>query len=796
MKKDWELNRLKALKEEEERRAELEEDEMLYTYSRDDAYQQVKRRNKQLALEARRVAMDSSDRSLSPRKAGCPTPGDVEASKKKQWVYKTPKIIKDLVRNRNVPVGAREEDINKKKSKVKIRVDDDSNEDIDVETVDAVEEILSRQKIKTKPDKPAVKRQRKSKGDTPVKASRSAVFASAVCSTETTKLDSLPGFCPATQREGIFEKLHSPSKVSASRANIFEQFGLQPPAPAALTGINVVQHQGQPQVLQNALGGSTVRLINTPQGQKMVVVSSGSVASPQPNPHNVVLLQGMQGFTQGIVIGNNIVSLQGTPLNVAPVARAGTPVNIQSPRLVGTPQVLSHKYGARIVAPVAGGVQPNPALVQRFVTGQRVNANLLQGTAVQVSQLSQTNPPCIVNSVQQLANIPQLRLSSPLVHTSGGQLVSLQQNSTPQRKPVQTIASLIAAGKAGKQPQHVASPPVSVSQPVQTSKPPINLASLANIMRAQLPTVTCHSSTPVPTQSQVRVNPTVAKLVASHIHSVCSNASQTTSSQSPAASNRSANPAVVSSTTRSQSPTVVKVVSVSTTATPVSSLNPGKAPSGSVQRGDNPVATINIKGLPPGVSIPASLVNSLVSGSIGGMSKGTVRGVVPQGSSSAQAPKKTVVRLTNPAETALNSHPAVTPVVQNNSETTPVIPKFTKAEVNSPNQTGRGISPVTANASPSTMQAWSNPNLVIRTRKAALKNPVAVPRSPQAGLPPVALTPSMGTGSPKSNGPVVTVSNHVNKSIQQVNVPLVVQDTQVNRESGNPATGVDVIEIQ
>ncbi|XP_052268550.1 helicase domino-like isoform X1 [Dreissena polymorpha] len=41
IKKDWELNRLKALKEEEEKRAEMEEDEMLYTYSRDDAYQQV-----------------------------------------------------------------------------------------------------------------------------------------------------------------------------------------------------------------------------------------------------------------------------------------------------------------------------------------------------------------------------------------------------------------------------------------------------------------------------------------------------------------------------------------------------------------------------------------------------------------------------------------------------------------------------------------------------------------------------------------------------------------------------------
>ncbi|XP_061196592.1 helicase domino-like [Saccostrea echinata] len=46
VKKDWELGRLKALKEEEERRAELEEDEMLYIYYRDDTYNQVKKKSK------------------------------------------------------------------------------------------------------------------------------------------------------------------------------------------------------------------------------------------------------------------------------------------------------------------------------------------------------------------------------------------------------------------------------------------------------------------------------------------------------------------------------------------------------------------------------------------------------------------------------------------------------------------------------------------------------------------------------------------------------------------------------
>ncbi|KAH9503913.1 hypothetical protein Btru_064133 [Bulinus truncatus] len=48
-KKDWELARLKALKEEEERRAELEEDEMLYIYAKDET--QVKKGRKPLKLK-------------------------------------------------------------------------------------------------------------------------------------------------------------------------------------------------------------------------------------------------------------------------------------------------------------------------------------------------------------------------------------------------------------------------------------------------------------------------------------------------------------------------------------------------------------------------------------------------------------------------------------------------------------------------------------------------------------------------------------------------------------------------
>lgn len=812
MKKDWELNRLKALKEEEEKRAELEEDEMLYTYSRDDAYQQVKKRNKMLALEAKKMASEARNLTtvLSPRKAaslGLENGGEGDGKGKKRWVYKTPKIIKDLVRNRNLPEGVMAEEKMKRKSKVKIRVDDDSNEDIDVETVDAVEETAGKQKVRKKLDKPVVKRPRKSKGDTPVK-SRKMGISTAVCSTEATKLDSLPGFSMPTLRDGIFDKLHSPSKGTTSRANIFEQFGLQTPPPASLTGISVVQAQGQAPLLQNAIPGGTVRLINTPQGRQMVVVSSSSLQSPQASPQNVVLLQGMQGFPQGIVVGNNIVSLQGTPLNVTPVARATTPVSIQTPRIVGTPQIVSPKFGARIVTPVVGGLQGNPGLVQRFVTGQRVNQNVIPGAAVQVSH--QTSPP---KSVPQLANIPQLRLSSPLVHTSGGHLVSLQQTPpAPQRKSsVQTIASLIAAGKSAKQIPLQASQlsPATVQQS-QAPKPSlVNIPNLASLMRAQIPGTASSShsshSVPIPTQSQVRVNPTVAKLVASHIHSVGSNASQTSSSL-PVPSTRPSSPAVIhlSSVSRSQSPTVVKVVSVSRTASPtVNVTSTGKPPVGPVPRGENPVATINIKGLPPGVSIPASLVNSLVSGSIGGMAKGTLRGVVPQaavGTSAPAVPSKTVVRLSQPVagNSSHNASPSADiPSAQGRTLATEnhvASPTSTKLERKIP---GKGVTPVTAAASPPTIQAWSNPNLVIRTRRAAAKqSPTAQARVPQAGPSPIAPVPVDGLTGPKANGPS-SLTNHVAKNIQQASIPLVVQDFDEKNDSDSAGNngGVDLIEI-
>ena len=60
-KHDWELGRLQALKEEEERRAEFEEDEMLFTFSREDAQNQVKKRNKAKAAAKAKARSISGD---------------------------------------------------------------------------------------------------------------------------------------------------------------------------------------------------------------------------------------------------------------------------------------------------------------------------------------------------------------------------------------------------------------------------------------------------------------------------------------------------------------------------------------------------------------------------------------------------------------------------------------------------------------------------------------------------------------------------------------------------------------
>ncbi|CAH1801795.1 unnamed protein product, partial [Owenia fusiformis] len=64
-KKNWELNRLKTLREEEERRCELEEDEMLFTYSREDATNKVNKKSNKSNKNMQKVKKGTSRKSKS-----------------------------------------------------------------------------------------------------------------------------------------------------------------------------------------------------------------------------------------------------------------------------------------------------------------------------------------------------------------------------------------------------------------------------------------------------------------------------------------------------------------------------------------------------------------------------------------------------------------------------------------------------------------------------------------------------------------------------------------------------------
>lgn len=68
-KKDWELNRLKNARDEEERRAELDEDDMLYTYSKEDGMNQVQKSVKKQPkqpYQRKRAVPEASRKSNRP----------------------------------------------------------------------------------------------------------------------------------------------------------------------------------------------------------------------------------------------------------------------------------------------------------------------------------------------------------------------------------------------------------------------------------------------------------------------------------------------------------------------------------------------------------------------------------------------------------------------------------------------------------------------------------------------------------------------------------------------------------
>ena len=896
-KKDWELNRLKALKEEEERRLELEEDEMLYTYSRDDAYQQVKKRNKQMVQAHRRAAAAAKADALSPvrksvRLIGGPVDSDPEfvdpggtpvlfsgkgrgrGRGRKSLQHspsKTPKSTpspspKKLGRKPGKAAAAGEKtklsaQKLSKKSKVKVSTVTDANdngEEIDVETVAKDEETIKKLKKSSKPKTAAIDKPAKKPGKRSPKIILKHITAPSsglltTGSTEATSLQSLPGYSSSNPidldsvtprkvdqdnpaRTNLLNKLtpakskkaEKPRLVTHDRGNIFEHFG-QNVQPGLSSATNLLPTQ---------LPSGSVRLINTQDGRQMVVVSSASVQPTQ----NLVLVQGMQGLPQGLILGNNILPIQSTPVNMALFTRGISPLGLSGARLQSSQQIISPQFAPQITPTVPSPT--NQAFVQRLVNVQQSPSigGLSLGSVQQLAGLTIQRPPSqLVSGIGQI-NTQQIRLATPSVQNTT--VVSSPSQPTPppanrlispKKSASHTIADLIEArnlaSSAAKVDKTALKPPGG-GEPSGLGLSKL-LPNLSNIMKAQVPVGS-------EGQGKVRVNPTVAQLVASHINAA---AAQAESSQQKV--NR---PAIItaSSTTRSASPTIVKLVAASSlrAGSPVNKVQtmpvqvrtaagePGKpqpslAPS---SKTDSPVATINIKGLPPGVTIPVSLVNSLVSGSIGGINRANLnvlRGVPPSGQPAG--PKPTTIRpsltttirpvmsTTSYVSSAPASNVQVKPsieIVKGNSErvspieirgspieivkglergspieivkgpergspieivkgpspieivkgperSSPIeivkgpfkpivtIVKSNHTEIQSSSEVKPAILPVpaiktitsprltvakqsteTSNPSSPTLQAWSNPNLVIRTRRAAMQQQNLSPIAP------------------------------------------------------------------
>lgn len=98
-KHDWELNRLKEQREEEERKAELEEDDMLYTYSKEDGMNQVPKRKYRIKEKKRSPAVEPLRKSGRP-----PRPKQFDLPESSYDGEMKPKIKRGRGRPRKNPV--------------------------------------------------------------------------------------------------------------------------------------------------------------------------------------------------------------------------------------------------------------------------------------------------------------------------------------------------------------------------------------------------------------------------------------------------------------------------------------------------------------------------------------------------------------------------------------------------------------------------------------------------------------------------------------------------------------------
>lgn len=118
-KKDWELNRLMNRREEEERRAELEEDDMLYTYSKEDAMNQVQRpikRHKTNPKTSKVTTVVPSRKSNRP-----PRPKQFGSESEEESEPRPVCVDGTVKRKRGRPKGSGKKSVNAEKRTIRVK---------------------------------------------------------------------------------------------------------------------------------------------------------------------------------------------------------------------------------------------------------------------------------------------------------------------------------------------------------------------------------------------------------------------------------------------------------------------------------------------------------------------------------------------------------------------------------------------------------------------------------------------------------------------------------------------------
>ncbi|KAL3857410.1 hypothetical protein ACJMK2_012085, partial [Sinanodonta woodiana] len=431
-KKEWELSRLQALKEEDERRAELEEDEMLFTYTRDDAYSQVKKNSEKKRVRRLSLPTPRSIRRSMGRSENQSTDYDRDDIIHTSTPRPNIRVVKVVRRKNSVEVKKespkhllKQKENNTPKQKVKKGKGENlSPNDVNLKTgkakcgknrvaksptksskeVNQYENIVSPGKQATRKSRktPVAKKEKKGNKESckekidVVNVEDESISAAAQLSNQLFKTISNQTTFLGEQkfvsdRPNIFEQfqnqgesnLVSPIKSQNDRGNIFEQ----------LTGQlnNAADAQNNPSVAVL----TQQQKPHSQQPQQYVIVNSAGNVQQLSQQQNVVLVQGLPS---GLVLGTPIaVSVAGSPVNLSLATGASSVISVARP---GT-NIPTTKY-AKLVRQIPAST--------RMISPQFITQRLMQGTPIH-----NTRTPTQVTLVSAASNYAFL----PTVANSG-----------------------------------------------------------------------------------------------------------------------------------------------------------------------------------------------------------------------------------------------------------------------------------------------------------------------------------------------------------------------------------------